>query len=67
MTMAEYVAVPDTLLAKTTELKAFFDASYRHVASLKPKPTMRTKQVKTVKKTSAKAAKSATSTKRPKR
>jgi hypothetical protein len=56
MTMEEYVAVPDALLAKTSELKPFFDASYRYVASLKPKPTTRAKQVKTEKKSSAKKA-----------
>jgi hypothetical protein len=33
----EYVEVPDALLAKTAELKKFFDASYEYVASLKPK------------------------------
>ncbi len=35
----EYVEVPDSLLVKTAELKKYFDASYGHVASLKPKPT----------------------------
>jgi hypothetical protein len=35
----EYVEVPDALLAKTAELKRFFDASYEYVASLKPKKT----------------------------
>jgi hypothetical protein len=33
----EYVEVPDALLAKTAELKKFFDVSYDYVASLKPK------------------------------
>jgi hypothetical protein len=47
MTMAEYVAVPDALLARTGELKPFFDASYRYVASLKAKPTRRSKTSKT--------------------
>ncbi len=56
MTMEEYVAVPDALLAKTSELKPFFDASYRYVASLKPKPTTRAKQAKPEKKSSAKKA-----------
>jgi hypothetical protein len=37
--MAEYVEVPDALLAKTRELKKFFDLSYDYVGSLKPKPT----------------------------
>jgi hypothetical protein len=35
----EYVEVPDALLAKTTELKKYFDASVDYVSSLKPKPT----------------------------
>jgi hypothetical protein len=35
----KYVEVPDALLAKTAELKKFFDASYEYVASLKPKKT----------------------------
>ncbi len=61
MTMAEYVAVPDALLAKTTELKPFFDASYRYVASLKPKPTTRTKRAKAAKR--AKPAKAANAAK----
>jgi len=34
----EYVMVPDTLLAKTRELKRYFDLSYTYVGSLKPKP-----------------------------
>lgn len=37
--MKEYVEVPDALLAKTTILKKFFDASFTYVSSLKPKPT----------------------------
>jgi hypothetical protein len=35
----EYVAVPDALLAKTAELKKYFDLSYEYVAAMKPKPT----------------------------
>jgi hypothetical protein len=35
----EYVEVPDALLAKTSELKKFFDASFDYVSSLKAKPT----------------------------
>src|SRR5437764_10683638 len=35
----EYVEVPDALLAKTAELKKYFDASYKYVSSLKPKPS----------------------------
>ena len=42
----EYVEVPDALLAKTRELKKFFDLSYEYVASLKPKPTTRNKKAK---------------------
>jgi len=37
--LAEYVEVPDALLRKTQALKAYFDASYAYVSSLKPKPT----------------------------
>ena len=37
----EYVEVPDKLLAKTSELKAYFDVSVKHVSSLQPKPTKR--------------------------
>ncbi len=40
---AEYVEVPDALLAKTKELKKFFDLSFAYVSSLKPKPTTRKK------------------------
>jgi len=40
----EYVVVPDTLLAKTRELKRYFDISYDYVASLKPKPTTKKKK-----------------------
>lgn len=39
----EYVEVPDSLLAKTKELKPFFERSYEYVGSLKPKPTTRKK------------------------
>jgi hypothetical protein len=35
----EYVEVPDALLAKTAELKKYFEASYEYVASMKPKAT----------------------------
>ena len=44
--MKEYVEVPDALLAKTAGLKKFFDASYRYVSSLKPKPTAKKKATK---------------------
>src|SRR5438132_10315913 len=33
----EYVEVPDALLKKTAELKAFFATSFAYVSSLKPK------------------------------
>ncbi len=33
----EYVEVPDALLARTSELKRWFDVSYRYVETLKPK------------------------------
>jgi hypothetical protein len=39
----EYVEVPDALLAKTTELKKYFDASVDYVSSLKPRPTTKKK------------------------
>jgi hypothetical protein len=42
-TMKEYVVVPDGLLRKTEELRAYFDASYAYVSALKPKPTKRKK------------------------
>ena len=40
----EYVEVPDALLKKTSELKAYFATSFAYVSSLKPKPT--TKKIK---------------------
>jgi hypothetical protein len=33
------VTVPDALLAKTKELKPYFEMSYEYAKSLKPKPT----------------------------
>jgi hypothetical protein len=42
----EYVEVPDALLAKTGELKKFFDISYAYAGSLKPKPTTKKKAKK---------------------
>ena len=39
----EYVEVPDELLAKTPELKKYFELSVEYVSSLKPKPTARKK------------------------
>jgi hypothetical protein len=41
----EYVEVPAALLSSTRKLKKFFDASYRYVASLSPKPTARKKKL----------------------
>jgi hypothetical protein len=35
----EYVVVPDSLLAKTSELRRFFEISRAYVESLKPKAT----------------------------
>ena len=35
----EYVTVPDALLAKTNELKPYFEISYEYAKSLRPKPT----------------------------
>ena len=37
--MKEYVAVPDDLLLKVTELKKYLDLSFEYVKSLKPKGT----------------------------
>jgi hypothetical protein len=41
--MKEYVVVPAALLAKTAELKPFFDQAHAYAGSLKPKPTTRKK------------------------
>ncbi len=41
----EYVEVPDALLAKTSELRKFFDASYEFASALKPKPAAKKKAV----------------------
>lgn len=40
----EYVEVPDSLLSSTSELKKFFEASYKYVEALKPKPTTKKKK-----------------------
>ena len=49
--MPEYVAVPDDLLAKTAQLKKYFDASLEDVSSLRTKPTTKkTKAKKATKK-----------------
>jgi len=42
----EYVVVPDRLLARTAELKPYFDASLAYVTMLKPKPTAKKKPSK---------------------
>jgi len=42
----EYVVVPDKLLARTAELKPYFDASVAYVGSLKPKATTKKKPAK---------------------
>jgi len=42
----EYVVVPDALLAKTSELKPYFAASYAWVKAMKPKPTTKPKKKK---------------------
>ena len=41
---AEYVEVPDSLLASTQELKKYFDSSCAYVGTLKPKPTTKKKK-----------------------
>lgn len=40
----EYVEVPDKLLAKTSELRPYFAASYAYVGGLRIKPTTRKKK-----------------------
>jgi hypothetical protein len=47
--MPEYVAVPDELLAKTAQLKKYFDASFEYVSSLRAKPTTKAKKKATKK------------------
>jgi ABC-type transporter MlaC component len=37
--MKEYVAVPDSLLENTKELKKYLELSYEYAKTLKPKPT----------------------------
>ena len=41
--MKEYVAVPDSLLKKTMELKKYLELSYEYAKTLKPKPTTKKK------------------------
>ena len=38
-TMQEYVVVPDSLLERTDELRAWLERSHDWIGSLKPKPT----------------------------
>lgn len=42
----EYVVVPDSLLAKTNELKQYFDISFKYISTLKPKATSKSKKEK---------------------
>jgi len=42
--MKEYVAVPDSLLENTTELKKYLDVSYAYAKTLKAKPTTKKKR-----------------------
>lgn len=37
--MTEYVAVPDSLLQNTKELRKYLELSYEYAKTLKPKPT----------------------------
>ena len=52
-TMPEFVEVPDALLAKTSELKKYFDLGYAWLDSLYAKPTTKPKK-KTVTRVAAK-------------
>ncbi len=40
----EYARVPDSLLENTDELKPYLEISYNYIASLKPKPTTKSKK-----------------------
>ena len=40
---SEYVAVPDSLLENTKELKKYLELSYEYAKTLKPKPTTKKK------------------------
>jgi TfoX/Sxy family transcriptional regulator of competence genes len=42
--MQEYVAVPDDLLDRTSELKKYLDLSYEYAKTLKPKATAKKKR-----------------------
>jgi hypothetical protein len=39
----EYAIVPDSLLADTAQLAPWFEQSYDHISTLKPKPTTKKK------------------------
>ncbi len=41
--MKEYVAVPDSLLKNTKELRKYLELSYEYAKTLKPKPTTKKK------------------------
>jgi hypothetical protein len=41
--MKEIATVPDSLLKNTGELRKYFDLSYEHIKTLKPKPTTKRK------------------------
>jgi len=41
--MKEYVAVPESLVENTQELKKYLDLSYEYAKTLKPKPTTKKK------------------------
>lgn len=41
--MKEYVEVPDALLAKTSEIKKYFDISFEYALTLRPKPSKKDK------------------------
>jgi TfoX/Sxy family transcriptional regulator of competence genes len=42
--MKEYVLVPDSLLAKTGELRKYLEMSYEYAKTLRPKPTAKKKR-----------------------
>jgi len=44
--MKEYVAVPDTLLPKTSELNKYLELSFAYAKTLKAKPTKKSKPTK---------------------
>ncbi|NQV40906.1 MAG: hypothetical protein HQ506_01015 [Candidatus Marinimicrobia bacterium] len=42
--MKEYVSIPQDMLESTSDLKPYFDVSYDHIGTLKPKPTTKKKK-----------------------